>query len=85
MDKKVDKTKIADNLTTNDSTYALSAKQGIELNKKIDTVSSGSAADLSGLISRVSSLEEEVDGTANEVDSIIAKVETMTSTEFGSK
>ncbi len=70
---KLDKTAIADNLTTNSSTVALSAKQGIELNKKLDTVSGGTGAQLTELFNRVAALEEEVDDTEAQANTIIAK------------
>lgn len=38
LDKKINKTDIADNLTTDDSTKVLSAKQAVELKKLIDNL-----------------------------------------------
>ena len=64
-------------MTTNDSTQALSAAQGIELKKRLETVSGGITADLSSLISRVTAVEEEVENTETIEDGIITKQESM--------
>lgn len=77
LNQKLEKTAVVDNLTTNDSTQALSAAQGIELKKRLETVSGGITADLSNLMSRVSAVEEEVENTEVIEDKIIAKQESM--------
>lgn len=63
---------VVNNLTTNDSTKALSAAQGIELSKKIDTMTGGAVAGLEALESRVTSLEEEVNGDITYIDQTLA-------------
>lgn len=77
LNQKLEKTAVVDNLTTNDSTQALSAAQGIELKKRLETVSGGITADLSNLISRVTAVEEEVENTETIEDGIITKQESM--------
>lgn len=78
---KLDKTSIADNLTTNSSSIALSAAQGIVLKEMADEASGGVTADLSALIERIAAIEEEVENTEAIEDQIIAK-ENEIITEF---
>lgn len=77
LDTKLNKTAIADNLTTNASNVALSAAQGIILNNKIKQITGSQSQNLSSLIARVVSLEEEVDGTEQQADLIIKKEDSM--------
>lgn len=77
IDRKLEKTAVVDNLTTNSSTEALSAAQGIELKKRIGEISGGVSSDLTGLITRIAAVEEEVDNTESIEDGIISKEETM--------
>lgn len=77
IDRKLEKTAVVDNLTTNSSTEALSAAQGIELKKMIEEISGGVSSDLTGLITRIAAVEEEVDNTESIEDGIISKEETM--------
>lgn len=77
IDRKLEKTAVVDNLTTNSSTEALSAAQGIELKKRIEEISGGVSSDLTGLITRIAAVEEEVDNTESIEDGIISKEETM--------
>lgn len=81
LDLKLDKTSIADNLTTNSSDVALSAAQGIALSDKLNEVSGGTTADLSALELRVAALEEEVADTETLEDTIIAREDEII-TEF---
>lgn len=62
---------IADNLTTNSSTIALSAAQGIVLQGKIDEITGGAAADLTQLENRVSGVEEEISGATEYIDATL--------------
>lgn len=71
LNQRVATTEIVDNLTTASSDRPLSAKQGIELNKKLDDITGGAVADLSSLIARVISLEEEMDGAIAFADIVI--------------
>lgn len=73
LNLKLDKTSIADNLTTNSSVVALSAAQGIVLKEMADAASGGVTADLSALIERIAAVEEEVENTETIEDEIIAK------------
>lgn len=77
IDKKLEKTAVINNLTTNSSTEALSAAQGIELKKRIEEISGGVSTDITGLITRIAAVEEEVDNTETIEDGIISKEETM--------
>lgn len=64
---------IIDNLTTSSSTQALSARQGYLLSQMLEEASGGATSDLTDLIARVVSLEEEV---ANLVAYITGTVDT---------
>lgn len=73
IDLKLDKTSIANNLTTNSSEMVLSAAQGIILKEMAEAASGGVTADLSALIERIAAVEEEVTDTETMEDKIIAK------------
>lgn len=85
LDGKLDSSGgIVDNLTTNSTTQALSANQGIILAQKISNLQSQSSSDtqnvmvkLDSIQSRLNSVEEEIDGTEGIEDKIIAKEESM--------
>lgn len=75
---------IVDNLTTNSTTQALSANQGIVLAQRISNIQSQSSSDtqkvmtqLDSISSRLNSVEEEVEGTEGIEDKIIAKEQAM--------
>ena len=75
---------IVNNLTTNSTTQALSAAQGIVLAQQIADAAAGSSADtqavqaqLTAIGNRVSAVEEEVDGAEDIEDTIIAKEDSM--------
>lgn len=73
LDNKVEKSDIVNNLTTNSSEKVLSAAQGIELKKLIDEiVGEVVATDITSLVARVVSLEEEVHNTETMEEEIIA-------------
>lgn len=73
LDNKIEKTDITNNLSTNSSEKVLSAAQGIELKKLIDNVAGEIVAtDITNLVARVVSLEEEVHNTEIMEDEIIA-------------
>ena len=62
---------IANNLTTNSSTVALSAAQGIILNGKISEMTGGAIAELNELESRVTGVEEEIQTAIDYIDDIL--------------
>lgn len=74
LDKKLNNAAnggIADNLTTNSSEIALSAAQGIALNNRLNDISGGAIEDLQALEQRVASVEEEISGSTNYIDTIL--------------
>lgn len=81
INAKIDKTAIVDNVTTNDSTKPLSAAQGVVLLERANALSGGTAQDLDKLNSRISSVEEELEGTVEQADQIKTRIELMTNTE----
>lgn len=73
LDTKVEKSDVVDNLTTNSSEKVLSAAQGIELKKLMDSIAGEVVAtDITELVARVVSLEEEVHNTEAMEEEIIA-------------
>lgn len=73
LDDKIEKNDITDNLTTNSTEKVLSAAQGIELKKLIDNIAGEVVAtDITDLVARVVSLEEEVQNTETMENEIIA-------------
>ena len=96
---KVNKADIATNLTTDDDTKVLSAKQGKLLKDALDTLNSssdsrldaidgGSALDTTNgtLAARVSALETEVDMTSTDsrIDTALSRIEAMDNSSTGS-
>lgn len=71
LDKKLEKDGVINNLTTNDSTKALSAAQGIALKKEIEKMSGSATADLTALQNRVSTVEEEISTALNYIDNTL--------------
>lgn len=62
---------VIDNLTTNDSSKALSAAQGIVLQGLIEQMTGGAIADLQALERRVAEVEEEISGATQYIDSTL--------------
>ena len=60
LDEKINYGDVVNDLETNDSTKPLSAEQGVILLEMLNNIGEGQVGDLSDIIARLSSLEEEV-------------------------
>lgn len=61
LNNKINSGDVIDNLVTNDSSKPLSANQGKILKELIDNIGEGQIGDISDLLARVASLEEELE------------------------
>ena len=85
LDKKLNNAAnggIANNLTTNSSTVALSAAQGVALQAKLDEVTEGGAADLQELEERVSAVEEEINTSSSYINGTLLPLAKRIHTEL---
>ena len=85
LDKKLSKTDVYNALDSIDTTKALSAAQGKVLDEKLENAQAGAGTEtqkvleeLNTLGTRVSGIEEEVNGAVTQADSIISRMNTMT-------
>jgi hypothetical protein len=65
LEKKVDRTLIADNLSTNDPEMVLSAKQGVEIKKTVENLRLETDKSISNIGQDISNIQTDVSGAKN--------------------